>query len=286
MKTGAIRAAALAALVSAPFIFMFLLPPSKNAAPAPSASGSTFISLSPSVTRMIEDMGEGSKVTGVTSFDNISKGRVSVGSLISPNLETILLLKPDIIFFSGEDSPVQKTEQLKISGVRLVSIPRATGFEDIIRNYELIARETGSETGLVKVSEYRSAAETSNPKGVSVVFLVSHSPFVAASASSFIGEIVSAAGGSPAELPSDKPFPLISKEALVSIDPDCIITTDPGGTEELSSMLAGFPHLKCVRDKRIFQVPADTACYYTPKDYIETRKILSKIFDSMGKRAE
>jgi hypothetical protein len=33
-------------------------------------------------------------------------------------------------------------------------------------------------------------------------------------------------------------------------------------------------------------VPADTACYYTPKDYIETRKILSKIFDSMGKRAE
>jgi iron complex transport system substrate-binding protein len=286
MKTGAIHAAALAALVFAPFFFMFLLPPPKTSVPSPSTSGKTFISLSPSVTRMIEDMGEGNKVTGVTSFDSISKGRVSVGSLISPNLETILLLKPDIIFFSGEDSPVQKTEQLRSSGVRLVSIPRAAGFEDIIRNYELIARGTGSETGLIKVSEYRSAAETSATKGVSVVFLVSHSPFVAASETSFIGEIITAAGGSPAKLPSDKPFPLISKESLVSIDPDCIITTDPGGMEELSSMLAVFPHLKCVRNKRIFQVSADTACYYTPKDYIETRKILSKIFDSMGKRAE
>lgn len=282
MKAGAARLAAIMLLLSAPVFILFLLSPHKQSSAFPGKSGKTIVSLSPSITRMLDDMGEGGKITGVTSFDNVS-GRHSVGSLISPNIETVLLLKPDTVFFSEEDSAVQKIEPLKTLGIQCVSIPRSKDFNGIIHNYRMIADRTGSTVGAVKAETYRASLEKSPSKNISTVFLIAHSPIVAASSSSFIGHIVLDAGGTPAPIPSDKPFPLISKELLITLDPDCIITADPGGVPELKKMLSAFPDLTCVRKKTIFAVSAETACYYTPRDYIETKKILSQIFDTMEK---
>src|SRR6185369_15142923 len=61
------------------------------------------ISLAPSLTENIFAVGAGARLVGVTTYCNYpeeAKSIQKVGDTISPNLETIVALKPDVVFVS------------------------------------------------------------------------------------------------------------------------------------------------------------------------------------------
>ena len=84
----------------------------------PQGQFSRIISLSPSITRQIVDLQSESVLAGVTSYHPPLGRKIQIiGTLLHPNLEKIIIIKPDLVLLSEEDSAVQNSDRLKRIGV-------------------------------------------------------------------------------------------------------------------------------------------------------------------------
>ena len=64
------------------------------------ASANRIVSLAPNLTELVFELGEGSRIVGVTRFDNYPPAVLKlpkVGGFINPNLEAIVAAKPDVV---------------------------------------------------------------------------------------------------------------------------------------------------------------------------------------------
>ena len=135
---------------------LFCSPPGRQ--PSPVSIPARIISLSPSLSRQIADLGRKELLVGVTSFDDYRDDGIElVGTLVQPNLEAIIRLRPDIVFLSGEDGPVQNIDRLENAGVRIHRFGRNRNFRDICDNYLLLAvmldREREARNNIARYSE-------------------------------------------------------------------------------------------------------------------------------------
>ncbi|HDP79685.1 MAG TPA: hypothetical protein ENN21_02445 [Spirochaetes bacterium] len=89
--------------------------------------------------------------------------------------------------------------------------------------------------------------------------------------------IIEDAGGKNAFGGLDMPYPVISTEALVRVDPDIIITMAHGGDNALSVLTGKVTSVRALRQGRVYYVPYDSFCSYTPADYVDSVKKLSGI---------
>jgi len=258
---------------------------SRSGIALPPQNPSRVVSLSPSITSMAEDLGKGNVIIAVTSYDSFkTETRKIIGTLVAPNLELIASLNPELVLCSQEDSAVQRTEALVATGIAVCTLPRGITFEKIIANYKTTARLLGAEAlGDKKAQEYLDEYRVSPPSGMKTIFLLSHDPFIAAARSSFIGHIISDAGGDCAVKSEQNPWPIISKEFILQVNPDCIISTveNPGTAlrDEFKSQKINF-----IASNAIFYLPPDSAGMYTPFDYLKTKKFIEEIYERIERK--
>jgi iron complex transport system substrate-binding protein len=260
--------------------------PGKNVTPA-GGQVARIISLSPSITREITDLGGGELLVGVTSYDDYhGPGMEIVGTLIQPNIEKIILLKPDLVFYSAEDGLVQNVERLTEAGVATHRFTRNKSYADICKNYLILGGILGREsTARDKIKQYTEILdrikgsrspdmETTRPL---VAFLVSCRPLIVASADSFIGQVIRDSGGRCPYGGAGRPHPLVSIESLVVTDPDMIISMTGGeDTSDFFHRLeVDFKDMKALRYGNIYTIAPDTIPYYTPADYVKSLERIS-----------
>ena len=114
------------------------------AAAAPASSPSRIVSLSPSVTRMLIDMGAGNRVAGVTSYCPLPNPHAkNVGTIVQPSMEAIVALRPDMVVFSREDSATQHADRLVAMGMPVFVLQRGKTFDAIQRAYSALAARVG-----------------------------------------------------------------------------------------------------------------------------------------------
>lgn len=260
----------------------------ERSAPVPAGRITRVVSLSPSISRQIVDLGAKRLLVGVTSYDDIRGGGIDVvGTLVQPNFERIIMLKPDAVFHSVEDGLVQNIDRISGAGVASYRFGRNRNFDDICNNYLELASLLGlGSEGLSKIAGYRDRLgrirKTARaPERPVVVFLVACRPLIAASAHSFIGRIIHDAGGRPAYAGGGRAHPPVSIESIVEADPDVIIAMTGGDdTGEFFSMLSrDFRRLKAVAGGRLYAIPPDTIPYYTPADYLASVERISCILE-------
>ncbi len=272
-------------IMVAPFLLFLACASPEGAAPVPGRIN-RIVSLSPSLTRQVVDMGGGELIVGVTSFDGFSRGGCAVvGTLLQPNIERIIVLEPDLVLFSGEDGPVQKLETLKRAGIAFRRFGRNRGFEDICANYlslgallgrgrlagERVAKYRAELRGMARRNRERSARPLA-------AFFLSCRPLIAASAESFIGGIIADSGGVSAYAGAGMPYPLVSLESLAALDPDVIICmTGEDDLREFAGRLSDFPSMKAVAGGRIHLIDPEIVPYYTPADYVTSVGMVSAL---------
>ena len=260
--------------------------PDKNVTPA-DRPVARIISLSPSITREITDLGGGGLLVGVTSYDDYhGPGMEVVGTLIQPNIEKIILLKPDMVLYSAEDGLVQNVERLAEAGVAMHRFTLNKSFADICKNYlvlgGILGRESTARDNIKRYTEIldrkkgsrRSGTETTRPL---VAFLLSCRPLIVASADSFIGQVIRDSGGRCPYGGAGRPHPLISLESLIETDPDMIISMTGGeDTSDFFRRLSvDFKDMTAVRYGNIYTITPDTIPYYTPADYVKSMEKIS-----------
>ncbi len=85
------------------------------------------VSLVPSMTESLFDLGLGEAVVGVTDYCRPPEARPSVGGTRAPDIERILALAPELVIANQEENARRSVEQMRSAGLRLwLTFPKST----------------------------------------------------------------------------------------------------------------------------------------------------------------
>lgn len=228
------------------------------------------VSLSPGITETLFALGFGAKVVGVGRFDHYPEAAEKlprVGGYLDPNWEAIIRLQPDVLFvMESQDAIKNRAESL---GLHCCLIDQHN-LDAVLASFEEIAAACGNVeigTKLRRKTQARlqeiSAKAHSHPKP-RVLVVVGRSPLHAvekawvAAPGSLCDDLLRRAGGvNVISDASHGPYPEISREGILSLDPDVILdliapgpalSLDPGALlRDWNSMLP----LRARREKNI-----------------------------------
>jgi iron complex transport system substrate-binding protein len=272
-----------AALIAGTFL---LIPSRQDAEEAAPPRVGRIVSLSPSITRQVIDLESGHLICGVTSMDDPpGKGWAIVGSMISPDIEKIVSLRPDVVLLSMEDNPTQPADRLFAIRVHCVVFQRNTGFSSIRENYLRLARLLGKvELARRKLLVYERKPPGRAPAGrpLKVALFVSHNPLLAATASSFIGGVIEQAGGVNIFGRGLPAYAMASVEYILMRDPDVIVSIIPGSDGFFTGLFDSPRSVSALRAGNVYTIDPGHICYYSPADYVASVEELSSILVKAG----
>jgi iron complex transport system substrate-binding protein len=250
------------------------------------------ISLSPSITAQILDLEGSHLLVGVTTYSPPLPHKVeSVGNITNPNVEKIVLLKPDAVLYSVEDAAVQRTEQLTSMGIKLFSFRRNADYKTICDNFRSLARIIGKEElADKKLAIYNRKLEeiknrSQNRASPSMAFFVSQEPLITVSGLSFINGIIDDAGGINVYHDLEKPYPLVSAESLIILKPEIILSMMAGAEKFFSNLTEAYSIKNKYLSRNIYSINPDNVALYTPGNYVSSVEEISGKIDLYLKKA-
>jgi ABC-type Fe3+-hydroxamate transport system substrate-binding protein len=195
------------------------------------------VSLCPSLTELVFDLGRGDDLVGITRFCVHPADRVGaveqVGGTKDPGIERIVELAPDLVLLNREENRIEDAEALEAAGVPChASMPRTV--EETAEMVRSIAaaldRPAEGEAIACDIEErsarVRAAAEGARP--VRWAYLIWREPWMTVNRDTFVDALLGQAGGVNAF--GDRPdrYPRITTAELVTADPDVVLLcTEP-----------------------------------------------------------
>ena len=212
------------------------------------------VSLLPSYTEIIFELGAGPELAGVSTFCDWPPGAreiEKVGDYLRPNLEKIYSLKPDIVF-AGDWKGSSVAQDLRNAGIKVVELPEERRVEDIYRTIELIAAELDRRKEAAAAIKKIKADLKSGPAGGArpdVYLEVDEGGWTAGNAS-FLSDAIEKAGGKNIFSGENKGYFQASWETVVKKDPSAVILLSGTASDFARRPLA--PGLTAVKNGRVF----------------------------------
>lgn len=198
-----------------------------------SDSPSRIIGLTPSLTEILFALGLGDKVVGATEWSDYpeaARAVPEVGSYVSPNLERIAVLNPDLVLVNREGNPPWVVEKLEQAGIP-VFVTWPNDPLTLPDSLERIGRVCGvPEAGRVMADELRACYEmiASRLAGVELVptlLVIGNRPLVSVGAGSFHDRLLQMvrARNVAAEAPGN--WPRLDVEFVLQTKPDVVVVS-------------------------------------------------------------
>ena len=206
-------------------------------------------------------------VSDYCTYPPAVKNLPHLGGWQNSNVEKIAALRPDLVILVEAQAPFLEDKLQKL-GLRSVVTPSRT-LSDVFASIEEIGRAVGNETqagDLVRSTRARLAEvrkETSKLPRRSVLFVVDRTPgtlrdLYVATEGTFLEELVSIAGGKSVAAPAKSGYGKISKEAVLTLNPEIIIDMVHGSKgkfgEHPEMVWQDLPELLAVRQRQIYPV--------------------------------
>lgn len=257
--------------------FAFLLLASAIYARKPKAAASGYpksiVALSPSAAEILFTIGAGDQVSAVsefTDFPEAAKAKPVVGGFDGKtlSLETIMSFKPDLVYLTegmhnfliatleanGIAYYVSKGDSIASVETEILEVGKITGHEK-----EAAKVVDGMEKKLKKAAASAhkgdDAKSGAGDAAVKVYWEVWNAPYMSAGASSFINDVIKAAGGQNifADLPDA--YPMVSEESIISRQPAVIlIPASTGMAADAVDLRNGWADIPAVKGGRVFVV--------------------------------
>jgi iron complex transport system substrate-binding protein len=200
----------------------------------PPAPPARIVSTFPSATETLFALGAGDRVVGVSNYCRYPQAVLSlpkVGTYVKPDPEKIALLRPDLVIL--ERSATTLADRLAALGIPYAEVELGS-LDDVYSMVVDIGRAVGSSdkaTSLNHDIQSRLAAiqaETQGKSHPTVLVVVGRTPgeltnLVAVGFGSYLAELLEFAGGSNALTETAVPYPRISLETVVRLNPDVIL---------------------------------------------------------------
>jgi len=185
------------------------------------------ISIVPSQTELLFDLGLESEVAGITKFcvhpPDWFKNKTRVGGTKTLNIEKIRQLNPDLILANKEENEKEQIELLAKDFPVWVSdiATLEQALEMIVKVGSLVEKEPQAD--LLKQTIARSFQQIQKPQiAPRVVYLIWYKPWMAAGGDTFIGDMIRQMGWR--NVLEDHPrYPVVSIEELATLAPDILL---------------------------------------------------------------
>jgi iron complex transport system substrate-binding protein len=195
------------------------------------------VSLCPSLTELVFDLGCGDALVGRTKFCVHPADRVaavpSVGGTKNPKVDRIVALAPDLVLLNEEENRREDADALLAAGLRChVSFPKdAADTARMVRSIgeALDASDAAERLAAdieARAARVRAAAEARARDGVAPVrfaYLIWRRPWMAVSGDTFVSAMLAGAGGENVFANAAARCPTIEPADLADADPALVL---------------------------------------------------------------
>lgn len=195
------------------------------------------VSLCPSLTELVFDLGLGESLVGVTKFcvhpaDGVT-GIEKVGGTKTPKIERIAELKPDLVLLNEEENRLEDADALQSAGLRChVSFPK-TAIETAA-----MVRSIGDAVGspdegeriarAIEEAARRARVASEGLPLVRYAYLIWREPLMSVSGDTFISDLLRLAGAENAFADRPKRYPVVEAGELAAAGLDAVLlSTEP-----------------------------------------------------------
>lgn len=223
------------------------------------------ISLAPNITETIYALDKQKLLIGRTDFctypKEVSKIQ-SIGSLMDPNIEKIVELKPDLVIasnpFTKED--LKKLEEVNIKVIVLSGSESFEGTYDIIKNTGKVLNANQKAADIVlgmkqKVKDVQEKVKGKNTPSVYYVVGFGKGGDFTAGKDTFIGKMIEMAEGKNAA--ADTNGWKYSVEKLIEKNPEILICSNKFDSKEGIKNTEGYKELDAVKKNKLFGIDED-----------------------------
>ncbi|MDR1663099.1 MAG: helical backbone metal receptor [Endomicrobium sp.] len=243
------------------------------------------VSLAPSVTKSLYELGAESCVKGITVF--CPKGSIRkeiVGTLLDPNIEKIAYIKPDLVIASKDGNSRAIVDKLCRLGFEVYVMEKSENFKDICSNYYDLAE---------KINKLKKASNTINKAKVYVDKLhnklnkngslrvfweIGNNPLYTVGGKSFANDYNIYSNTINIYNGINKNYFQVFREDVMKYNPDIILLVNLGNmSKEELSFWCKYKTLDAVQNNRIFIIDLEDMFVPTPLTFAENLSFLAKI---------
>lgn len=244
------------------------------------------VSLGPAVTNQLLLLEAGPNIVGKTIYcskDAGQSGEVkSVGNMLNINIETVAILKPDIIFASGL-TPEAIVKKMKSIGFKVITIDDPSHFDMLCDNFLTIGKNIHKEAYARKIltkakSEFLTLQSTlSAPK--KVFFELGSKPLFSVTKGTLGDQLITLCGGS--NVFSLTGSGVVNREEVLLRDPEVIFISEMGEASiKEKAKWETFSSLSATQNRAVYIVDAYSIGSPTPLSFIETVKEYRALINS------
>jgi iron complex transport system substrate-binding protein len=228
------------------------------------------VSLAPSLTEAAFALGRGDWLVGVSDLCNYpeaAREKPRVGGIGAPDLERIVLLRPDLVLITAEANSRQLVLQFDRLGIRTFAVTPSS-FPGILEAIARLGRVTqAEERGAALAAAIRRRVDAverrlaAQPRPGAVV-LIWTDPLIAAGPSTFLHDLIGLAGGRNLAR-GQAPYPRLGWEDMLAAAPEVIVVAAHRGeggddaAQALRQAWRAWRAVPAVRAGRIVSVSAD-----------------------------
>jgi ABC-type Fe3+-hydroxamate transport system substrate-binding protein len=195
------------------------------------------VSLCPSLTELVFDLGRGEELVGVTQFcvhpaDGVARIE-KVGGTKTPDVARIVALEPDVVLLNAEENRREDGDALVAAGVDChVSMPRDTlETAAMVRSIGARLDRDDAAERIARDIEERTESVRAGARGresVPFAYLVWRKPWMSVNADTFASALLTQAGGRNVFAEKAERYPEITLDELRAAGPRVVfLCTEP-----------------------------------------------------------
>jgi iron complex transport system substrate-binding protein len=178
---------------------------------------------------------------------------------MNPNMESIVALKPDIVFVSTASQIEAFMKTLEANGIA-VYVTNPNSLDGVFKNLRQLGELFGTQDTADKLVAdlQKRVGDVWNKVGkerpVRAFVQISKEPLFTVGKQSFLTAILEKAGAESVTANVETAYPKLSKETASALNPDVIILSDSEDNRDANEVFKNSP---AVRNERIYKVSAD-----------------------------
>ncbi len=195
------------------------------------------VSLCPSVTELIADLGAAAELVGITRYCThppaVASGVEHVGGTKDPDIDRIVALAPDVVFMNIEENRVEDADALIGAGLTCLSdlpktIDETAGM--VRRVGDAIGRRQAAERIALDIETRAERVRHAHDGATEVrwAYLIWRKPYMAAGGDTFVDTLLSLAGGHNVLGDRADRYPAVTTDELIAAAPHVVLlATEP-----------------------------------------------------------
>ena len=255
------------------------------------APAQRIVSLAPHATELLFAAGAGNQVVGVSEYSDFpaaAKQLPSVGGSGQLDIERIASLKPDLIVAWRSGNNRRQLARLRKLGLTVFeSEPR--NFEAIADSLERLGVLVGRDEGRLHAQQFRQQVQTleqhyAGRSPVTVFYQIWSAPLMTLNDAHIVSQAIKLCGGVNVFGQLKPLVPTISREAVLTANPDMIIVSDEkgNGLERWRS----FKRIQAVASGNLMTIDGGTMNRAGPRVIEATRTLCEQIDDARKRTAK